>query len=179
PALRQQGEEGLALATPAAATLAAPATSTSQQFQELKLRVHRQLLERIDLVALGSLDRAQAESQIRAALQRLLSADQTPLSRIERERLVDEIGYEVLGLGPLDPLLRDHDIPDILVNGPSSVYVEKYGRLQLTDVRFRDNDHLLQIIDRIVTAVGRRVDESSPMVDARLPDGSRVNAIIP
>jgi pilus assembly protein CpaF len=148
-------------------------------FQELKVRVHRQLLERIDLVALASLDREQAESQIRAALQRLLQSEQTPLSRVERERLIEEIGYEVLGLGPLDPLLRDNDISDILVNGPHQIYIEKYGRLQLTDVKFRDNEHLMQIIERIVSAVGRRVDESSPMVDARLRDGSRVNAIIP
>jgi len=157
-----------------------PASAANQQmFNELKLRVHRQLLERLDLVALASLDRAQAESQIRNALQRLLSSESTPLSRGERERLVEEIGYEVLGLGPLDPLLRDSDISDILVNGPYNVYVEKRGRLQPTDIKFRDNDHLLQIIERIVSAVGRRVDESSPMVDARLPDGSRVNAIIP
>ncbi len=156
-----------------------PAASANPLFSEIKLRVHRQLLERLDLVALAALERQQAEAQIRAALQRLLSAEQTPLSRVERERLVEEIGYEVLGFGPLDPLLRDHDISDILVNGPHAVYVEKYGRLQLTEVKFRDNDHLLQIIERIVSNVGRRVDESSPMVDARLPDGSRVNAIIP
>ena len=151
----------------------------SQLFQELKLRLHRQLLERIDLIALASLDRTQAETQVRAAVQRLLANEQTPLSRVERDRLVDEIGYEVLGLGPLDPLLRDPEISDILVNGPQAVYVEKHGRLQQTDIKFRDSDHLLQIIERIVSAVGRRVDESSPTVDARLPDGSRVNAIIP
>ena len=154
-------------------------SAPNQVFQELKVRVHRLLLERIDLVALASLERDQAESQIRAALQRLLQSDQTPLSRTERERLIEEVGYEVLGLGPLDPLLRDNDISDILINGPHQVYVEKFGRLHLTDVKFRDNDHLMQIIERIVSAVGRRVDESSPMVDARLRDGSRVNAIIP
>ncbi len=148
-------------------------------FQELKVRVHRQLLERLDLSAMAALDRTQAEAQIRQALQRLLTDESTPLSRTERDRLIEEIGYEVLGHGPLDPLLRDPDISDILVNGPRQVYVEKFGRLQLTDVKFRDNDHLMQIIERIVSAVGRRVDESSPMVDARLPDGSRVNAIIP
>jgi len=148
-------------------------------FQELKVRVHRQLLERLDLAAMAALDRTQAEAQIRNALQRLLSDESTPLSRTERDRLIEEIGYEVLGHGPLDPLLRDPDISDILVNGPRQVYVEKFGRLHLTEVKFRDNDHLMQIIERIVSAVGRRVDESSPMVDARLPDGSRVNAIIP
>jgi pilus assembly protein CpaF len=155
------------------------AGTTAQALQDLKVRVHRQLLERIDLVALAALDRAQAESQIRAALQRLLAADTTPLSRPERERVIEEIGYEILGLGPLDPLLRDAEVTDILVNGPQQVYVEKYGRLQRTNVAFRDNAHLMQIIERIVSAVGRRVDEASPMVDARLPDGSRVNAVIP
>jgi pilus assembly protein CpaF len=153
--------------------------ATSQAFQELKLRLHRQLLERLDLVALASLDSEQTEHQIRSAVQRLLEAEATPLSRSERERLIEEIGYEVLGLGPLDPLLRDAEVSDVLVNGPHQVYVEKAGRLIATEVKFRDNDHLMQIIDRIVSAVGRRVDESSPMVDARLPDGSRVNAIVP
>jgi pilus assembly protein CpaF len=154
-------------------------TPTQPAFQELKVRVHRQLLERLDLSAMASLDRTQSEAQIRQALQRLLSDESTPLSRTERDRLIEEIGYEVLGLGPLDPLLRDPDVSDILVNGPNQVYVEKFGRLHLTDVKFRDNDHLMRIIERIVSGVGRRVDESSPMVDARLPDGSRVNAIIP
>ncbi len=166
-------------ANPLTALLRGGPGSTNQAFQELKLRLHRQLLERLDLVALASLDSEQTESQIRVAVQRLLENESTPLSRVERERLIEEIGYEVLGLGPLDPLLRDADVSDILVNGPYQVYVEKAGRLRLTDVKFRDNDHLMQIIDRIVSAVGRRVDESSPMVDARLPDGSRVNAIVP
>ena len=166
-----------------ASPLIAPARgawgATSQAFQELKLRLHRQLLERLDLVALASLDSEQTEQQIRIAVQRLLENESTPLSRVDRERLIEEIGYEVLGLGPLDPLLRDAEVSDVLVNGPHQVYVEKAGRLTLTEVKFRDNDHLMQIIDRIVSAVGRRVDESSPMVDARLPDGSRVNAIVP
>src|SRR5262245_59371430 len=164
-----------------AATHALPRASASmtQAFQELKLRVHRQLLERLDLVALASLDTAQTENQIRVAVQKLLEAESTPLSRAERDRLIEEIGYEVLGLGPLDPLLRDPEVSDVLVNGPHSVYIEKRGRLTQTDVKFRDNDHLMQIIDRIVSGVGRRIDESSPMVDARLPDGSRVNAIVP
>jgi pilus assembly protein CpaF len=172
------------MATPrigAATPLVAPrgSGSTTQAFQELKLRLHRQLLERLDLVALASLDSEQTEQQIRVAVQRLLENESTPLSRVDRERLIEEIGYEVLGLGPLDPLLRDAEVSDVLVNGPHQVYVEKAGRLTLTEVKFRDNDHLMQIIDRIVSAVGRRVDESSPMVDARLPDGSRVNAIVP
>jgi pilus assembly protein CpaF len=153
--------------------------ATTPPFQELKLRVHRQLLERLDLVALASLDSAQAEDQVRHAVRRLVQSDALELSAAEREKLIEEVGYEVVGLGPLDPLLKDGQISDILVNGPSAVYVEKHGRLALTDVKFRDEQHLLQVIERIVAAVGRRVDRRSPMVDARLPDGSRVNAIIP
>src|SRR5262245_2048887 len=154
------------------------ASNAGNPFNELKLRVHRKLLESVDLMALSSLDSAQAETHIRSALQRLLSNDSPELSGVERERLIEEVGYELLGLGPLDPLLRDGDVTDILVNGPQAVYVERNGRLSLTDVKFRDHDHLLQIIDRIVSAVGRRVDRDSPIVDARLPDGSRVNAIV-
>ena len=155
----------------------APA-SPSQQMKDLKLRVHRQLLERLDLVALASLDSAQAEEHIRATLERVLQADSPELSGLERERLIEEVGYEVFGLGPLDSFLKDADVSDILVNGPDAVYIEKQGRLALTDVKFRDEAHLMQVIDRIVSAVGRRVDRESPMVDARLPDGSRVNAIV-
>jgi len=154
------------------------ASNAGNPFNELKLRVHRRLLESVDLMALSSLDSAQAETHIRSTIQRLLSSDSPELSGVERERLIEEVGYELLGLGPLDPLLRDGDVTDILVNGPHAVYVERKGRLSLTDVKFRDHDHLLQIIDRIVSAVGRRVDRDSPIVDARLPDGSRVNAIV-
>jgi pilus assembly protein CpaF len=151
----------------------------TQEFEELKVRTHRELLEKLDLVALASLSREHAETQIRVAIARLLEQQSTPLSRIDRERLIEEIAYEVLGLGPLDPLLQDGDISDILINGPDNVFVEKRGKLERTSVRFRDNQHLMQIIDRIVSRVGRRIDESSPMVDARLQDGSRVNVIIP
>jgi pilus assembly protein CpaF len=159
---------------------AAGATSAvANGFDELKTRVHRQLLERLDLVALGSLDSTQAEDQVRGALARLLQHESPDLPGVERERLIEEVGYEVLGLGPLDRLLRDETVTDILVNGAGAVYIEKQGRLHLTDVRFRDDGHLMQVIDRIVSAVGRRVDAESPMVDARLPDGSRVNAIVP
>src|SRR5436309_4403899 len=154
------------------------APSASKRLEELKLRVHRQLLERLDLVALSSLDSTQAEEHIRTTLQRLLLADSPELSGLERERLIEEVGYEVFGLGPLEALLKDSDISDILVNGPGAVYVEKHGRLSLSDVKFRDEAHLTQVIDRIVSVVGRRVDRESPMVDARLPDGSRVNAIV-
>ena len=168
-------------ATPQRPGAAAPPVQPkrTQEFEELKVRIHRELLEKLDLVALASLTREQGESQIRVAIARLLEQQSTPLSRIDRERIIEEIAYEVLGLGPLDPLLQDPDISDILVNGPEHTYVEKRGKLERTNIRFRDNEHLLQIIDRIVSRVGRRIDESSPMVDARLPDGSRVNAIIP
>ncbi len=162
-------------------TASAPATSaasTSKRLEDLKLRVHRQLLERLDLVALSSLDSAQAEEHIRTTLQRLLQADSPELSGLERERLIEEVGYEVFGLGPLEEFLKDGDISDILVNGPGAVYIEKQGRLSLTDVKFRDEAHLMKVIDRIVSTIGRRLDRDSPMVDARLPDGSRVNAIV-
>ncbi len=154
------------------------APSASKRLEELKLRVHRQLLERLDLVALSSLDSTQAEEHIRTTLQRLLLADSPELSGLERERLIEEVGYEVFGLGPLEEFLKDSDISDILVNGPGAVYVERRGRLSLTDVKFRDEEHLMKVIDRIVSTVGRRLDRDSPMVDARLPDGSRVNAIV-
>ena len=154
------------------------AASTSKRLEDLKLRVHRQLLERLDLVALSSLDSVQAEEHIRTTLQRLLQADSPELSGLERERLIEEVGYEVFGLGPLEEFLKDGDISDILVNGPGAVYIEKQGRLSLTDVKFRDEAHLMKVIDRIVSTIGRRLDRDSPMVDARLPDGSRVNAIV-
>ena len=155
------------------------AGSAGDSFRELKLQVHRRLLEHLDLVALASLDSAQAEDQVRNALQRLLqSGEAAELAGLDRDRLIEEVGYELLGLGPLDPLLKDPEVTDILVNGPDAIYVERHGRLSRTDVAFRDEQHLLQIIDRIVSGVGRRVDRESPMVDARLPDGSRVNAII-
>src|SRR5205809_6512672 len=154
------------------------AASVSKRLEELKLRVHRQLLERLDLVALSSLDSTQAEEHIRTTLQRLLQADSPDLSGLERERLIEEVGYEVFGLGPLEEFLKDSDISDILVNGPGAVYVERRGRLTLTDVKFRDQEHLMKVIDRIVSTVGRRLDRDSPMVDARLPDGSRVKPVL-
>src|SRR6266699_666526 len=131
------------------------AASTSKRLEDLKLRVHRQLLERLDLVALSSLDSVQAEEHIRTTLQRLLQADSPELSGLERERLIEEVGYEVFGLGPLEEFLKDGDISDILVNGPGAVYIEKQGRLSLTDVKFRDEAHLMKVIDRIVSTIGR------------------------
>ncbi len=148
-------------------------------YQELKLRVHRELLDRIDLDTIGRLDLRDATSQLRTVIAQLIDEQAMPLSQRDREQLVDEILHEVHGLGPIEPLMRDPEVSDILVNTSKQVYIERQGKLEPTNVIFRDNNHLLQIIDRIVSRVGRRIDESSPMVDARLPDGSRVNAIIP
>jgi pilus assembly protein CpaF len=146
---------------------------------ELKTRVHRQLIERLDLTKLAMLPGDVLQQQIRRIVEDMLVDDETPLSRSEREQLVVEVQHETFGLGPIEPLMQDPTVSDILVNGPHEVYVERRGKLQKTNAIFRDDAHLMQVIDRIVSAVGRRVDESSPMVDARLKDGSRVNAIIP
>jgi pilus assembly protein CpaF len=148
-------------------------------YHEIKRRVHQQLIEQIDLAKLETLPADVVKQQVRRVVESMLAAEQAPLSLRERERIVREIEDETLGLGPLEPLMRDATISDILVNGARTVYIERRGKLERTDVAFRDDAHLLQIIQRIVSAVGRRVDESSPMVDARLADGSRVNAIIP
>jgi pilus assembly protein CpaF len=146
----------------------------------LKLELHRKLIERLDLAALERIsDETLLTAQIRNAVIEFIRAEQAPLSATEREEIVEQIIYEVTGLGPIEPLFRDPSISDILVNGPKDVYIERRGRLSRTNITFRDNAHLLTVIDRIVSRVGRRVDESSPMVDARLADGSRVNAIIP
>jgi pilus assembly protein CpaF len=146
---------------------------------ELKNRIHRHLIERIELAKVDVLPRSDVEQQIRQLVEDLLADEETPLSRWERNQIILEIQHETFGLGPIEPLIRDPSVSDILVNGPHSVFVERRGKLEETNVIFRDDAHLLQIIERIVSQVGRRVDESSPMVDARLPDGSRVNAIIP
>ena len=148
--------------------------------ETLKLDLHRRLIERLDLEALEQIsDESTVVLQIRQAVTELLRGETTPFSQVEREEVVEQIVYEVIGLGPIEPLFRDRTITDILVNGPKEIYVERGGRLSRALTSFRDDAHLLAIIDRIVSRVGRRVDESSPMVDARLPDGSRVNAIIP
>jgi pilus assembly protein CpaF len=145
---------------------------------EVKRRVHHCLLERLDLSQLEELDEKLRAKEIRQAISMLLEEEKEPLNMRERARLAREMEFEILGLGPLEPLLMDPAISDILVNRHNQVYVERKGRLELTEVRFQDNDHLLKIINKIVSNVGRRIDESVPMVDARLPDGSRVNAII-
>ena len=145
---------------------------------EIKSRIHRRLLERLNLSNLDKLERDQVIDAIRRVTHDLLQQESVPLNFEEREKLVGQVLDEIFGLGPLEPLIQDPEISDILVNTWKHVYVEKRGKLESTDVRFQDDRHLLQVIDRIVSAVGRRIDDSSPMVDARLPDGSRVNAII-
>jgi pilus assembly protein CpaF len=148
-------------------------------FQQLKLAVHNRLFETLDVSRLESLEANMASQKVTTAISEILDEEGRLLTDADRARLIEEIKNELLGLGPLEPLLWDDEITDILVNGPSQVYVERGGKLYLTDVSFQDDQHLMLIIDRIVSQVGRRVDEASPMVDARLPDGSRINAIIP
>ena len=147
--------------------------------RECRDAVYQRLLKVMDLSLIGNIEDKEARRQIREICERLIAEERAPLSLQSRQRVIRRIEDEVLGLGPLEPLLADRTISDILVNGSNQVYVERRGKLELTDVRFNNDAHLLNIIDRIVSAVGRRIDESSPMVDARLKDGSRVNAIVP
>jgi pilus assembly protein CpaF len=149
------------------------------EYQELKFTLHRKLLDRINLEVLSSMAGERVRAEIRAAVAKLVEEEKTPLSLVEKDRVIEEILDEVFGLGPLEPLLQDPTVSDILVTGPRLVYVERGGKLYRTPVEFKDDAHLLRIIEKIVSRVGRRVDESSPLVDARLPDGSRVNAAIP
>ncbi|MCE5308817.1 MAG: CpaF family protein [Acidobacteriales bacterium] len=149
------------------------------EYQELKFTLHRKLLDKINLEALATIDNQRVRGEVRQALIALIDEEPTLLSSLEKQQICDEVLDEVFGLGPLEPLLQDSTISDILVNTHKQVYVERKGILELTSVGFRDDAHLLRIIDKIVSQVGRRVDESTPMVDARLSDGSRVNAIIP
>ena len=161
-----------------------PLTSTREktqdnEFEELKRRIHGKLVDKLDLTRVGDLAGDVLRREIRLVVEHLCDTEDTLLNRNERERLIDEVLDETFGLGPLELLLKDPTISDILINGPRNVYVERKGKMEKTSVTFRDNNHLMQIIDRIVSKVGRRVDEVCPMVDARLQDGSRVNAIIP
>ena len=156
-----------------------PQAPPRQQYLDLRAGIHRKLLNRLNLEALAQADRSRAESEIRTLLHELLSEEGAPLSLSERETLFVEILDDVFGLGPLEALMRDPTISDILVNGHKHVFVERAGILEKVATNFQDDRHLLRVIDRIVSAVGRRIDDSSPMVDARLSDGSRVNAIIP
>jgi pilus assembly protein CpaF len=147
-------------------------------FQQIKGRVHRRLIERLNLSNLDRVSREQVVEAIRKVVHDLISQEMVALNFEEREALVVQVLDEIFGLGPLEPLMQDPDVSDILVNTYKTIFIERHGRLEKTDVRFQDDKHLLQVIDRIVSAVGRRIDDSQPMVDARLPDGSRVNAII-
>ncbi len=148
-------------------------------FTAVKAAIHRKLIQNLNLERLAQMDRGAVLSELTQIIETLVQNEGTPITGLERERLAREVLDEVFGLGPLEPLMRDPSVADILVNGAKSVYVERRGKLEKTDIQFRDDTHLRLIIDRIVSAVGRRVDESSPMVDARLADGSRINAIIP
>jgi len=156
-----------------------PAPRDDSAYHDLRVRIHRKLLDKVDLAALESFPQERVRAEIKSIVERLLAEEAAAVNATERQQIVQDIQHEVLGLGPLEPLLAEPTVSDILVNTYKQVYVERFGKLQLTDVRFGSNAHLLKIIDKIVSGVGRRIDESSPMVDARLPDGSRVNAIIP
>ena len=151
----------------------------AQKFQDMKARLHRALINRMDLTKLGTLAPEQANAEVTRLAESVLAQEGLPLSALERERLVKDVQHELFGLGPLEPLLADPTVSDILVNSHSTIYVERRGKLEWTNVAFKDDEHLMRVIERIVSSVGRRIDESSPMVDARLKDGSRVNAIIP
>jgi pilus assembly protein CpaF len=165
-------------ATGAAALNLADDTHGLHALQQVKGKVHRKLLERLNLSNLDRLERQQVADAVRKVVQDLITQEAVPLNYEERDLIVVQVLDEIFGLGPLEPLIKDPEVSDILVNTYKQVYIERHGKLERTEVMFQDDRHLLQIIDRIVSAVGRRIDDSSPMVDARLPDGSRVNAII-
>ncbi|WP_051564631.1 CpaF family protein [Desulfovermiculus halophilus] len=166
---------------PTAAKLKVMDSPVPEEYYELKTRIHDRLLDQVDISKLETMDHDLLRGQLRTLVDKILRepGQRVPLNLQEKEKLISEIPDEVLGYGPLEPLLQDPTISDILVNSYRQIYVERFGKIEKTDARFKDNDHLMKIIDKIVSSVGRRVDESSPMVDARLPDGSRVNAIIP
>ncbi len=151
----------------------------TQLFQRIKAELHRQVIARMDLSTIGTMREDDLRTEVRNAAEQLLIRRRDLLNLAERERLINEVIDEVFGLGPLEPLFRDKSITDILINGAKTVYVERNGRLERAEIKFADDNHVINIVQRIVSAVGRRIDETSPMVDARLPDGSRLNAIIP
>ena len=160
-------------------TYASPQSIDRAATQEIKATIHRRLLETLDLVEAGRMPVEELQAECSRRVDLLLDEQRCPLSAPERQYLVREVMDEVFGLGPVEEFLRDPTVSDVLVNGPNLVYIERYGQLERTDATFRDNEHLMQAIQRIASRVGRRIDESSPMLDARLADGSRVNAIIP
>ena len=164
---------------PTTPTIRPTEKSKADEFESLKRRIHGKLVDKLDLSRVSEMDNNTLRREIRLVVEHLCDSEDTLLNRGERDRLIEEVLDETFGLGPLELLLKDPAISDILINGPKNIYVERRGKLEKSPVTFRDNDHLLQIIDRIVSKVGRRVDETCPMVDARLQDGSRVNAIIP
>jgi pilus assembly protein CpaF len=176
---RQVSGESPDASTQSAPRVAAPLAVVTPQEQEWALHLHQRLVKVMDLSLITSMEEEQARGQIREVSQRLMAEESLPLNEVSRQRVLKLIEDEILGHGPLEPLLHDPTISDIMVNGYNDVYVERYGKLEHSPVRFHTNAHLMNIIDRIVTRVGRRIDESSPMVDARLLDGSRVNAIVP
>ncbi|NLY03028.1 MAG: CpaF family protein [Rhodopirellula sp.] len=155
------------------------ADSKENTFEQLKQRIHSKLVDKLDMSRIGELEGDVLRREIRLVVEHLCDTEDTLLNRSERDRLVDEVLDETFGLGPLEVLLKDPTISDILINGPKNIYCERRGKMEKTSVTFRNNDHLLQIVDRIISKVGRRVDETCPMVDARMADGSRFNAIIP
>ena len=156
----------------------AKSAPTSDPMLDMRLRLHTRMIDELDLAKLDTLDETQMRKQVRKLVGDFVREERMALNGAEIDQLGDQVYDEMVGLGPIEPLLKDDTIADILINGPFQVYIERFGELSLSPVRFRDNDHLLRIVGRIVAAVGRRIDESSPMVDARLPDGSRVNAAI-
>ena len=174
---------GAAVVEPAspkkAESIAEAPQPVSDNFSEIKFRVHERLLKELDLGKVQQKQGPELRKSIEEAAAMMLTAMELPISRQERQRIIREIADEILGFGPLEPLLADATVTEIMVNGPREIYVERQGRLYMADAAFRDEAHIMRIIDRIVSPLGRRIDESSPMVDARLPDGSRVNAVIP
>ena len=166
-------------AFPGPGTGAVPESSGDVTFQEMKSRLHRALINRMDLSKLATLTPEQVHAEVSRMAESVLAQEAMPLSSSEKDRLVNDVQHELFGLGPLEPLLKDPTISDILVNSHRRIYIERRGKLEVTNVTFKDDEHLMRVIERIVSSVGRRIDESSPMVDARLADGSRVNAIIP
>ena len=179
PGVKMPVDRPAATATPPAPVEPAISPERRRYLDEMRVRLHGQLLERLDVKNLRALPAEVVRQETRAAIRELCQSEKGLLTSDEQARLTEEVMDETFGLGPLEPLLRDSTISDILVNRPDQIYIERAGRVVLSDVRFRDDKHLRQVIDRIVVGVGRRVDEFSPMVDARLADGSRVNAIIP
>jgi pilus assembly protein CpaF len=159
--------------------LARGVDASQGDFEALKRLIHGKLVDKLDLTKLGALDAGTLRREIRLVVEHLCDTENPLLNRSERERLIEEVLDETFGFGPLEILLKEEGVADIMINGPKNVFIEKQGRIVKSNVTFRDNEHLMQILDRIVSKVGRRIDETSPMCDARLPDGSRVNAIIP